>query len=130
MKTSGKEIVTKICLNGEVFTTASTNNSKKTNCFIRSKDDRFFMINRFDKDNNEFYGNLIKTKPFQFSYQKYENLNIDYLYECEITDVIFSEVVIMIERKVHYVREFEQNSSQFKFERKGYLVDLKHHYHN
>lgn len=130
MKTSGKEIVNKICLDGDVFTTANSNNSKTTNCFIKTKDGQYYLITKFDfgvvKD---FEGKRIKCDPFKFKYKNYE-LNLDYLFKCEVKEEVFKGSIYMIDRKVHFVRQYVKNSSKAEFERKGYLIDLVNCYHN
>ena len=59
----------------------------------------------------------IKTEIFKFRY-KNQNLDLDYLHSCEIPDIICRESVYTIDKKVHFVPKFYNNSSNVEFLKK------------
>ena len=126
-----KKSIAKVTFKNYSFTTIDSDNTKTTNYFVKIKNGDFFAITQFYQRNSILYfeGYKIKTIVFKFRY-KNNNLDLDYLHSCEITDTICRESVHMIDKKVHFVPKFYNNSSKVEFLKKGHLIELDDVYHN
>lgn len=118
--------------NGKVYTTWPYDDGKKSsNCFVKLKNGDFFMINSFfHRTDDELVCNgkiLRKIDNLKFSYQNFD-LELDYIYNCELQNDLTEFNVDDIVDKVHFVKGYVRNSCSQSDSL--FVIDLKHIVHN
>ena len=124
----------KLIINHTVYTSLKSERKKKNiNYFVRTDNEIFFVIVSFFKDQNGvgwFKGQEIKDRGnLSFSYKR-TKLELDYIHCCELTDKQTNLPVSCISSKLHFVPQFKDSKSKTLYRRRGYLIELKHVYHN
>lgn len=132
-KRNGKIFYSKIIKNDVQYSSIDRyKNEKNRNFYLETLDSKFYLVKHFSIENDLIYFKgfeIKKLSPFKFSY-KTNDLSLDYITHCEITDKICKLPISQISKNLHYVSQFKDNSSSFLYERKGYIINLEHKYHN
>ena len=133
-KKKSKIYFKKLIIKKITYTSLTSERKKKNlNYFIRTDDNRFFVIVCFFKDKNGvgwFNGLEFKKRgKLSFSY-KQRRLEMDYIHFCELTDNAACLPVSCISTKLHFVPQFKDSKSKTLYRQRGYLIELKHVYHN
>lgn len=135
IKITGKNSIESLTIDGKKFTTIGSE-TKMSDYFVKTKTGKFYAVKRFfkrslieDQKDLFFEGLEIKTSPFNFNYKK-NLLDLDYIKNCEVTETSNVHNINLIEKKVHFVPQFQKGSSKFEYLRKGHLIELTHVHHN
>ena len=120
---NGKNYFKKLKIKKQIYTSFDeNNNSLNQNCYVQTNDDKFYCIlNYFEENSNKFFEGKEIVKISHFELEE-ANVNFDHLIHAQKTHNLHTQNVLNIKRKIIFIPNFVNNSSEFELSNLGNII--------